>query len=190
MKRSIYVQSSLVIVFLLTIFLQISMAQGRATSAEPTTQPNTNEKKKNNDTPTPPTPTGTGTSSSSQIPVVTLLYVGDDKPEEPKVEPVVKTDNESVSTTDWIENFFIQESSSKIIMIRNNSKTRWIKITSIFLHSCENVAIKCNPDGSASSQGGGWTLSPGAIGAFVPTMSLDAKKPMVFQYYYNAEFVK
>ncbi len=95
-----------------------------------------------------------------------------------------QSEDETISTTDWVDGFNLL---TRWIMIRNNSKKRWITITAIYLHTCENVAIKCSGDGSA---GGGWNLAPGAIGAFVAVMPSDSQKPMTFQYNYYAEFMK
>jgi len=185
--------------YLGSLFLVLSVAiaadgQGTATSAEIPTKPS-----KNVETKTPgPSPSGVGDSNTGrEVRPPTSIVVtvgGDDESEKQKPQtrkPLRdKVEVEGVSTSDWVENFFIQNDKSKIIMIRNNSKTRWITITGIFLHDCVNVAVKCNLSGGPTPQGGGWDLPPGSIGAFVPTMRSDTTIPMSFKYYYFAEFKK
>lgn len=183
--------------FSLVLFLATAVhAQpGKATSAEIPTKP---AKKVETTTPPPPPPSSGVDSNQDNIeraPTSIVVTVGgDDESEKPKPQtqrPLpAREEMEAVSTSDWVEDFFIQNPKSKIIMIRNNSKTRWITITGIWLLDCVNVAIKCNLGGGPTPQGGGWDLPPGSIGAFVPTMRKDTAIPMSFRYYYFADFKK
>jgi len=93
------------------------------------------------------------------------------------------TDNEQVSTTDWVEKFSVGNSS--VIMVRNNSKTRRIIVKGSDVFQCENVAA-----GGCGFKTEGWIIAPGEILSLRVVPPSESKQSHSFQYQYWAEFAK
>lgn len=94
-----------------------------------------------------------------------------------------QSDNEQVSTTDWVEKFSVGNSS--VIMVRNNSKNRSIIMRGSDVFQCENVAA-----GGCGFKTEGVIVRPGEILSLRVVPPSDSKQAHTFQYQYWAEFAK
>jgi hypothetical protein len=94
-----------------------------------------------------------------------------------------KTDDEQVSTTDWVEKFSVGNSS--VIMVKNNSKTRRIIVKGSDVFQCENVQA-----GGCGFKTESWVIAPEEILSLRIVPPSDSKQAHTFQYQYWAEFVK
>lgn len=188
MKRINYLKTVLLAGFVLGILSQTTKAQGLpATSAEPTTNNSTPKENKPSDNKQPAT--NSGRSDSSPAPQQTEIFIEVGGKEEPKKEteipqpkPKPKVE-EQVSISDWIEQFPID--NSKVILLKNNSKTRMVIITGFEIFECANVMV-----GICGFTSGPWIIRPGEIFPLKVIPPSDSKKLYAFQYQYWAEFAK
>lgn len=89
--------------------------------------------------------------------------------------------DEEISTSDWVQNLM---SNSKTIYIRNNSKTKAVRITSLEIYDCNNLLVaECGNSLINQIIPAGETISIRSVSRS------DDKRAFSFSYRYWAEFV-